>query len=44
MKSEVRLREVTEADLPILFEHQSEPEAARMAIFQSRDQEAFLAH
>ncbi len=44
MKSEVRLREVTEADLPILFEHQSDPEAARMAAFPSRDREAFMAH
>jgi len=44
MKSEVQLREVTEADLPILFEHQSDPEAARMAAFPSRDREAFMAH
>jgi L-fuculose-phosphate aldolase len=42
--SRVRLREVAEADLPILFEHQADPEAARLAAFPSRDREAFLAH
>ena len=40
----VRLRDVVEADLPILFEHQQDPEASRMAAFPSRDREAFLAH
>ncbi len=40
----VRLRDVVEADLPILFEHQQDPEAVRMAAFPSRDWEAFLAH
>ena len=44
MKNEVRLRKVTEADLPILFEHQMDPDAARMAAFRSRDREAFMAH
>jgi hypothetical protein len=43
MEGEVRLREVTEADLPILFERQRDPEAARMAVFPSRDRQAFLA-
>jgi len=38
------LREVTEADLPILFEHQREPEGQRMALFPGRDREAFMAH
>ncbi len=38
------IRNVTEADLPIFFEHQRDPEAARMAVFPSRDQEAFTAH
>ena len=36
MTHEIRLREVTEADLPILFEHQREPEANRMAAFPAR--------
>jgi RimJ/RimL family protein N-acetyltransferase len=44
MKTEVRLREVKQEDLPILFEHQRDPEAVRMAVFPSRDREAFLAH
>ena len=42
--SGVRLRDVVEADLPILFEHQRDPDAARMAAFPSRDWEAFLTH
>ncbi len=41
---EVVLRDVTEDDLPILFEHQREPEANRMAAFPPRDREAFMAH
>ena len=42
--SEVILRDVAESDLPILFEHQSDPEANRMAAFPSRDWDAFMAH
>jgi hypothetical protein len=41
---EVVLRDVVEDDLPILFEHQKDPEASRMAAFPSRDREAFMAH
>ncbi len=44
MKGRVRLREVTAADLPMLYDHQADPEAARMAAFPSREREAFLAH
>jgi RimJ/RimL family protein N-acetyltransferase len=44
MEAEIRLREVTQSDLPILFEHQADPEAARMADLSPRDREAFLAH
>ncbi|HEY7661337.1 MAG TPA: GNAT family N-acetyltransferase [Actinomycetota bacterium] len=40
----VRLREVVESDLPILFEHQADEEASRVAAFPSRDREAFMAH
>ncbi len=37
----VTLRVVTEADFPILFEYQRDPEANRMAAFPARDWEAF---
>jgi RimJ/RimL family protein N-acetyltransferase len=35
---------VTEADLPILFEHQSDPVSNEMAAFPARDKDAFTAH
>jgi len=41
---EVVLRDVTEGDLPILYEHQRDPAAIRMAAFLSRDEKAFSAH
>jgi RimJ/RimL family protein N-acetyltransferase len=44
MSSRVILRDVVDADLASFFEHQSDPEAARMAAFPSRDHDAFLAH
>lgn len=40
----VVLREVTASDLPILFEHQRDPEAARLVPTVPRDREAFFAH
>lgn len=40
----VLLRDVTEADLPILFEYQRDPDALRMSAVPSRDREAFTAH
>ena len=40
----IYLRPVTESDLPILFEHQREPEANEMAAFPARDCDAFMAH
>jgi RimJ/RimL family protein N-acetyltransferase len=40
----VELRDVVEADLPALFEHQLDPEANRMAAFPPRDERAFMAH
>src|SRR5258707_11333519 len=40
----VTLREVTQEDLPIFFEHQLNAEATRMAAFPSRDRDAFMAH
>lgn len=42
--SEIHLRPVAESDLPILFEHQREPEANEMATFPARDRDAFMAH
>jgi RimJ/RimL family protein N-acetyltransferase len=44
MINHVILREVTEADLPIFFEHQLDPDANRMAAFPARDRNAFMAH
>ena len=40
----VILRDVIEADLPIFFEQQLDPEATQMAAFPSRDRDAFMAH
>lgn len=40
----VDLRPPQPGDLPILFEHQRDPEAAHMAAFPPRDWEAFQAH
>ena len=42
--ADVALRDVTEADLPVLFEHQRDPDATRMAAFPARDRAAFDAH
>lgn len=44
MKANIILRNVIEADLPILYEQQLDPEATRMADFPSRDRDAFMAH
>jgi RimJ/RimL family protein N-acetyltransferase len=38
------LRDVTEADLPILFEYQREPDANRMAAFPPRELGTFMHH
>ncbi len=40
----VLLREVSEADLPIFFAQQLDPEATQMAAFPARDEAAFMAH
>jgi RimJ/RimL family protein N-acetyltransferase len=40
----VRLREVTESDLPVFFEQQWDPVANRMAAFPPRERVAFMAH
>jgi len=44
MSIEILLRNVTESDLPILFEQQLDTEATQMAAFPSRDRESFMAH
>lgn len=44
MSRVVTLRELTEDDLPILFTHQIDVEATRMAAFPSRDRGSFLEH
>jgi RimJ/RimL family protein N-acetyltransferase len=38
------LRDVVESDLPVLFEHQRDPDATTMADFPARDRDAFDAH
>ena len=40
----ILLRDVIEADLPIFFEQQLDPEASAMAAFPSRDRESFMTH
>lgn len=44
MTNEVVLRDVIEADLPILFEQQRDPAATMMACVPSREWDAFTAH
>ena len=44
MTRDIRLRDVEVADLPVLYEHQCDPDATRMAAFPSRDWAAFTAH
>ncbi len=41
---DVLLRAVGDADLPILYEQQRDPEACAMANFPSREREPFMAH
>jgi RimJ/RimL family protein N-acetyltransferase len=44
LTGDVVLRDVTEDDLPIFFEHQQDPEGSRMAAFTPRDKDAFYEH
>lgn len=44
MKSEVKLRDIIQEDLPIFFEDQMDKDAVKMASFTSRDKEAFMEH
>ncbi|MCP4305856.1 MAG: GNAT family N-acetyltransferase [bacterium] len=44
---QLSLRDITEADLPTIFEHEQDPEAIRMAAFTHQDpsnRDAFMAH
>jgi RimJ/RimL family protein N-acetyltransferase len=43
-ESGVRLRDVTDDDLPIFFDHQRDPVANHMAAFPARDRVAFMEH
>ncbi len=42
--SDIRIRDVIEADLRILCAQQLDPDATRMAAFPAREPEAFMAH
>ena len=44
MSLRVQLRDVRDDDLVTLFDHQTDPEANRMANFEARDRDAFMAH
>ncbi|MDX1389791.1 MAG: hypothetical protein R3344_11415 [Acidobacteriota bacterium] len=44
LQADVVLRDVAEDDLPILFAHQMDPVAYRLAAFTPRDREAFMKH
>ena len=44
MGVEIRLRDVTESDLPVFYEQQLDPEATAMAAFPARDRAPFMAH
>jgi RimJ/RimL family protein N-acetyltransferase len=43
-EEEIRIRPVVPDDLPVFFEYEADPEAARMAAFPSRDRASFDAH
>ena len=38
------LRNVSDEDLPLFFEHQRDPDALRMGAFSSRERDSFLTH
>ena len=44
LTGDVLLRDVTEGDPPLFFEHQRDPVANEMAAFPARDRDTFLAH
>jgi RimJ/RimL family protein N-acetyltransferase len=44
LTSDIRLEDVTDADLPIFFEQQCDSDANQMAAFPARARDAFMAH
>ena len=44
MTKAVFLRDVSEGDVPLFFEHQMDPDASAMAAFAPRDRDAFMEH
>ena len=44
MTNDVLLRDVTQDDIPVLFDQQLEPDAIQMASFPPREWDAFIAH
>lgn len=40
----IRLRDVSDGDLPVFFEQQCDPDANQMAAFPARTRDAFMAH
>ena len=44
MATQIKLRDLTEADLPVLYEQQREPDANRMAAFPARTLSDFMQH
>ncbi len=44
MTVEVRLRSVEDSDLGVFFDHQADPDTARMAAFPARDKDQFAVH
>ena len=44
MTSDVRLRDVEEADLEVFFQQEQDPEAVRRSQFPAREREVFMTH
>ena len=44
MSEEICIRPVAPDDLPVFFEHQADPEAAKMATVEPRDRASFEDH
>src|SRR5262249_30655166 len=44
MAGDIRLRDVEDGDLDVLYKYQHEPESSAMAAVPSREREAFMAH
>jgi RimJ/RimL family protein N-acetyltransferase len=43
-QDDIRLRDATQDDLPVFFEHQRDPVANEMAAFPARDLDSFMRH